>query len=110
MKKSKKRLLMSNLMKNFKIGIRRNFRRTTPKNFSGLGDFRKSSSTSFDEPTADIDIAGQESIYKMLHKLHRELNLSIILVSHDLNIVYRYAHKVICLNRKKSVKERRKKY
>ena len=55
----------------------------------------------FDEPTADIDIAGQESIYKMLHKLHRELNLSIILVSHDLNIVYRYAHKVICLNRKK---------
>ncbi|MBI4993373.1 metal ABC transporter ATP-binding protein [Candidatus Wolfebacteria bacterium] len=55
----------------------------------------------FDEPTADIDIAGQESIYKMLHKLHRDLNLSIILISHDLNVVFRYAHKAICLNRKK---------
>lgn len=55
----------------------------------------------FDEPTADIDIAGQESIYKMLHKLHHDLNLTIILISHDLNVVYRYAHRVICLNRKK---------
>lgn len=55
----------------------------------------------FDEPTADIDIAGQESIYKMLHQLHHNLNLSIILISHDLNVVYRYAHKVLCLNRKK---------
>lgn len=55
----------------------------------------------FDEPTADIDIAGQESIYKMIGKLHRDLNLSVILISHDLNVVYRYAHKVLCLNRKK---------
>lgn len=55
----------------------------------------------FDEPTADIDIAGQESIYKMLYDLQKDFKLSIILVSHDLNIVYRYAEKVLCLNRKK---------
>ena len=54
----------------------------------------------FDEPTADIDIAGQESIYKMLHEIQNKTNLTIILVSHDLNIVYRYAEKILCLNKK----------
>jgi len=55
----------------------------------------------FDEPTADVDIVGQKSIYEMLHKLQHDLNLTVILVSHDLNIVYKYSDKVICLNRKK---------
>ncbi len=55
----------------------------------------------FDEPTADVDIVGQKSIYEMLHKLQHDLNLTVILVSHDLNIVYKYADKVICLNKKK---------
>ena len=55
----------------------------------------------FDEPTADVDIVGQKSIYEMLHKLQHDLNLTVILVSHDLNVVYKYADKVICLNRKK---------
>ncbi|MEK7117817.1 MAG: metal ABC transporter ATP-binding protein [Patescibacteria group bacterium] len=55
----------------------------------------------FDEPTADVDIAGQKSIYEMLHKLQYDLNLTVILVSHDLNVVYKYANKVICLNKKK---------
>ncbi len=54
----------------------------------------------FDEPTADIDIAGQGSIYNMLYHLQTNLGLTIILVSHDLNVVYRHAHTVICLNRK----------
>jgi len=53
----------------------------------------------FDEPTADIDVAGQESIYKMIHDLQKK-GITVILVSHDLNIVYRYAEKVLCLNRK----------
>ena len=55
----------------------------------------------FDEPTADVDIAGQKSIYEMLHKIQHEMDLTIILISHDLNVVYKYADNVICLNRKK---------
>jgi len=54
----------------------------------------------FDEPTADIDIAGQESIYKMLYHLKTNLGLTVILVSHDLNVVFRHASIVLCLNRK----------
>lgn len=55
----------------------------------------------FDEPTADIDIHGQESIYQLLHHLQDKYNLTIILISHDLNIVYQYASQVLCLNRRK---------
>ena len=55
----------------------------------------------FDEPTADIDIRGQESIYHALHRLHAKLGLTILLISHDLNVVYRHAKEVLCLNRRK---------
>lgn len=55
----------------------------------------------FDEPTADIDVRGQESIYQLLHHLQDKFDLTIILISHDLNIVYKYAEKVLCLNRRR---------
>jgi len=54
----------------------------------------------FDEPTADIDIAGQESIYKMLYHLQKNIGLTVILVSHDLNVVFKHAQTVLCLNKK----------
>lgn len=53
----------------------------------------------FDEPTSGIDIGGEETIYNLLHELQKKENLTIILISHDLNIVYRYANNVICLNK-----------
>ena len=55
----------------------------------------------FDEPTAGIDIGGEETIYSLLEKLHKKLNLTIMLITHDLNIIYRYAPKVLCLNKEK---------
>jgi len=53
-----------------------------------------------DEPTENVDIVSQESIYDLLRNLQDELHLSIIIVSHDLHAVYKYATKVICLNQK----------
>lgn len=53
----------------------------------------------FDEPTAGIDIAGEGSIYNLLHKLQNEREMTVLIISHDLNIVYRYADKVLCLNK-----------
>ncbi len=52
----------------------------------------------FDEPTENVDVVGQESIYTLLHHLQDNLRISIIIISHDLQVVYRYADKVICLN------------
>jgi zinc transport system ATP-binding protein len=54
----------------------------------------------FDEPTTGIDISGQESIYELLEKLRKERNLTILLVTHDLSIVYKLATNCLCLNKK----------
>jgi len=53
----------------------------------------------FDEPTSGIDITGEENIYNLLHKLQDERGMTVLIISHDLNIVYRYADKVLCLNK-----------
>jgi zinc transport system ATP-binding protein len=52
----------------------------------------------FDEPTENTDIVSQKSIYDLLKTLRDKLNISIIMVSHDLNMVYKYADNVLCLN------------
>lgn len=54
----------------------------------------------FDEPMAGIDIGGEETIYNLLEKLKKERDLTILLVTHDLSIVYQKASNVLCLNKK----------
>lgn len=51
-----------------------------------------------DEPTASIDKPGEEQVYELIHRLQDTYGMTIILVSHDLNFVYRYSTKVLCLN------------
>lgn len=52
-----------------------------------------------DEPTASIDPPGEEQIYDTIHNLQDMKKLTVIIVSHDLSLVYRYATKVLCLNK-----------
>ena len=51
----------------------------------------------FDEPIAGIDIEGQKVIYDLLHKFWQEKGLNIIMISHDLSIVWEHANRVLCL-------------
>jgi len=53
----------------------------------------------FDEPTASMDEPGEEQMYALIHRLHQDLHISPVVVSHDLSFVYRYASRVLCLNR-----------
>jgi zinc transport system ATP-binding protein len=53
----------------------------------------------FDEPTAGVDIGGEETIYSLLEKLKKEHGLTVIFISHDIHIIYRYTDKVLCLNK-----------
>lgn len=53
----------------------------------------------FDEPTTGIDIGGEETIYKLLTRLKEQWYDSMILVTHDLNVVYEFSTHVICLNK-----------
>lgn len=53
----------------------------------------------FDEPAAGIDISTEETVYNLLYNLYKKLGLTIVLVSHELSVVYRFATKVVCLNK-----------
>ncbi len=53
-----------------------------------------------DEPAAGIDIAGEQSFYDLILHLHREHGCTVIMVSHELDVVANFAHTVLCLNRK----------
>jgi zinc transport system ATP-binding protein len=54
----------------------------------------------FDEPTSGIDIGGTETIYSLLHGFWEKYKLTIILVTHDLNVVWGHANNVLCLNKR----------
>jgi zinc transport system ATP-binding protein len=53
----------------------------------------------FDEPTTGIDIEGEETVYKFLARLKRNRELTILLITHDLSVVYTFSNHVICLNK-----------
>ncbi len=53
-----------------------------------------------DEPSAGIDVQGQETIYALLKRIQAEERLTMILVSHELDVVMQYAEQVLCLNKK----------
>lgn len=53
----------------------------------------------FDEPASGIDIGTEETVYNMLYDLHKKNNSTIVLISHEINVVYKFATKVVCLNR-----------
>jgi len=47
-----------------------------------------------DEPTTALDVTVQAQILRLLQELQRELGLAILLITHDLGIVARMAHRV----------------
>lgn len=55
-----------------------------------------------DEPTAGVDLGGQETIHTLIQRIKRERNLSIVLVTHDLNVVYSEATNVLCIGNRTS--------
>lgn len=55
----------------------------------------------FDEPTSGVDVAGEETIYGLIYKLQTRVDLTIIFISHELEIVNQYAANVLCLNKEK---------
>jgi zinc transport system ATP-binding protein len=50
-----------------------------------------------DEPAAGIDFQEEDKFYDLIAGLNRETGVTILLVSHDLSVVSRMAHHVLCL-------------
>ena len=53
----------------------------------------------FDEPTTGIDVVGEETIYGLIYKLQAKIDLTIIFISHEIQVVNQYAANVLCLNK-----------
>lgn len=53
-----------------------------------------------DEPASGIDASGQETLYQVIQHVSREHQTTVIMVSHEFQVVYQYASQVLCLNQK----------
>lgn len=51
-----------------------------------------------DEPTAGLDPKGREEILNLIKKLHEEMGITIILVSHSMDDVADYVERIIVMN------------
>ena len=51
-----------------------------------------------DEPTAGLDPAGRDEILDMIAQMHRELGITVILVSHSMEDVAKYVDRIIVMN------------
>ncbi len=51
-----------------------------------------------DEPTTGVDRSGQDQFVQFIAELKRELNLTVVLVSHDMHTVSHVCDRIACLN------------
>lgn len=51
-----------------------------------------------DEPTASLDMDGQEEVYRLIRDIRDRRGCGVLLVSHDLHLVMAATDRVICLN------------
>ena len=52
-----------------------------------------------DEPTTALDIGLQHGMLQLLHKLQQQLQMTVLMISHDLSLVARYAERVMVMYR-----------
>lgn len=53
-----------------------------------------------DEPVSGVDVGGEQTFYELIAHLHREHNTTIVMVSHELDVVANFADLVLCINKK----------
>ena len=51
-----------------------------------------------DEPTAGLDPAGRDEILDLVARMHRERNMTVILVSHSMEDVAKFVERIIVMN------------
>ena len=52
-----------------------------------------------DEATLGVDAPYETYIYEIIYELQSKHGLTIMLISHEFEIVYKYTSKVLCLNK-----------
>lgn len=57
-----------------------------------------------DEPTSNLDPGAQENLAAVVERVNRERGISVVFVSHDVNLISRYAHQILYVTREQYVK------
>jgi len=52
-----------------------------------------------DEAISGIDIEGVKDFYSTVQSMKEEYKMTIMMISHEINIVYKFADTILCLNR-----------
>jgi zinc transport system ATP-binding protein len=52
-----------------------------------------------DEPEAGVDKGGEQIFYELLTRLAKRSDLTVVVASHELDLVFAYAEHVLCINR-----------
>ncbi len=53
-----------------------------------------------DEPTTGIDIVTQHSVLDLIQRLHRDLGLTVLLITHDINMIRTHVDRLVLLKTK----------
>jgi zinc transport system ATP-binding protein len=53
-----------------------------------------------DEPTISLDACAQDELYELIHRLQQQMELTVIMVSHDIGVISEHVKEIICLNRR----------
>jgi len=51
-----------------------------------------------DEPTSGLDVIGEKGFHSILYDIHKQYQLPIVMVSHDIHLVFKHAKKVFCVD------------
>ncbi len=54
-----------------------------------------------DEPTNDLDIQGEHQVVRLIREIHRSTGITVVLVSHMLNVVFSCVERVLFLKERK---------
>ncbi len=94
------------------VGLDESYLSRSPFNLSG-GEMRRVAIAGIlamepeilvlDEPTVGLDPQGQKSIMDLFLSLHKKFNKTIILVTHNMDVVSEYANRVIVMKKSKLV-------
>lgn len=52
-----------------------------------------------DEPEAGIDEMGKTSFFSLMKKLQQKNNMAVLMISHDIGLIFKACQRIMCLNR-----------